>query len=997
MVCPVMVGRATQLAALRDLLDRAAGGAGRLVLVSGEAGAGKTRLVAEVVADAERRGFLCLRGACFQADAASPFAPVLDLLRAHFGDRPADSVADELGPAARELAPLLPELLPEPPGPPLPPAPDPTQARRRLFAALAQFLARAARDRPLLLVIEDVHWSDDASLELLHHLGRACPRHPWLLLATYRTDETHPGLRHWLTLLARDRLADELDLSPLARDDVDAMLRTAFGLARPVHTDFLDALFELTEGNPFFVEEVIAALVAAGELDLTDEAWARRPWSAAPLPRSVQDAVLGRAERLDEPARHLLRLAAVAGRRFDVDLLGELAGHDEARLLALLKGAVVAGLVVEETADIFAFRHALTRQAIYAELLGRERRALHGAIAEAIERRHAGAIEPRLADLAYHHSQASQWERALAFAGRAGRQALGLHAPRAAAQHFTQAIEAAARLALPPPADALRGRGQAREWVGDFDGARGDYEAAMAATRAAGDRRTEWRVALDLGLLWTGRDHEQSHAYYQQALDLARGLDDPATLAQSLNRMGNWYTNADRPEEGLRHHQEALAIFRRLDDRPGLAATHDLIATTGVIRGDVAQATASYRQAIALFEALDDRRGLASSLTILVACGGTAHTDTVAAALTRGEALAAGRRSIQLALDIGWRAGEAYARAFLASFLGVQGDYGQALPQAQAALAIADEIEHRAWMSVTRFVAGMIYLDLLALPQARRRFEEALALANELGSVYRRRTVAGFLASACIADGDLARAEAVLDATLGADEPARTIGQRPCWCARAELALARGEAGRALAIVGRLSAETPDAGGPDAPAIPRLAKLRGAALAALGRLDEAEAALLAARDGATRHGFRPLVWRLELALGQVYRAERRLPEADRAFAAARAVVDDLAAGVPDEALRQTFQRQADRLLPPIHAPSPHRAAKEASGGLTAREREVAALIARGLSNGEIADSLIIEKRTVESHVGNILAKAGCASRAQLVAWAIEHGLGRTAS
>jgi DNA-binding CsgD family transcriptional regulator len=237
---------------------------------------------------------------------------------------------------------------------------------------------------------------------------------------------------------------------------------------------------------------------------------------------------------------------------------------------------------------------------------------------------------------------------------------------------------------------------------------------------------------------------------------------------------------------------------------------------------------------------------------------------------------------------------------------------------------------------------------------------------------------------------DLTRAEALLALGLGPDAHPQTAGQRLVCCIRAELALARKEPALALAITDRLIASTANL--TEERVIPRLWKLRGEALAALDRETEAEAALQAAQVTAQTRGLRPLLWRICLALGLLYQRQAQEVAAEQAFSTAQAMVEQLAASVPDERVRQQFLSQTAHLLPQRRLPTPGRTGRQSSGGLTEREREVAVLIAQHLSNREIADLLVISERTVESHVSNIMFKLGLTSRKQIAAWTVENGL-----
>src|SRR5207302_11026235 len=260
----------------------------------------------------------------------------------------------------------------------------------------------------------------------------------------------------------------EFALAPLTRSDMSAMLHAIFDLRRSVFMvpplaqgELLDTMYALTEGNPFIIEELLKSLIEAGDIFDEQGRWKRKERSSLHIPRSVQDAVELRTAHLSEGARQVLNMAAVAGRHFDFALLQELTHQDEAQLLQLIKELIAAQLVVEESAEQFAFRHALTRQAISTQLLARERQALHRAIAEAMESLYAPTLEAHVVDLASHFYEAGVWAKALAYGWQAGEKALRLYAPQAATEQLTRALSAARLGALVPPAMVSLLRGQA--------------------------------------------------------------------------------------------------------------------------------------------------------------------------------------------------------------------------------------------------------------------------------------------------------------------------------------------------------------------------------------------------------------------------------------------------------------------------------------------------------------------------------------------------------
>ena len=284
-------------------------------------------------------------------------------------------------------------------------------------------------------------------------------------------------------------------------------------------------------------------------------------------------------------------------------------GLDEATQIELIKELISAQLVSEATADTFTFRHALTRQAIYNELLQRERSGLHQSVGEAIEQLQIRAAAAKPGDssasysagLANHFYEANQWAKALRYAQHAGTQAQRLDAPSAAVIHFTWAIEAAQKLDVEQPHhDLFHARAQAAERIGDFEHARADYETALAAARSTRATHAEWQNLLALGFLWTARSYQQAGDYFQAALGLARTRQEPIALGQTLNWLGRWHSMMDQPQEARQLQQEALTIFQTVGDRNGLAATLSLLGWTNDVGADLYASVAAYTEAVAL-------------------------------------------------------------------------------------------------------------------------------------------------------------------------------------------------------------------------------------------------------------------------------------------------------------------------------------------------------------------------------------------------------------
>ena len=260
-VCPTLIGRDQQLAAVGRVLSRGRDGNGNVALIVGEAGVGKSRLLRAMTEEARAAGFFVLTGAAFESERTIPYAPLLDLVRLFAGGASPAVVAHVLAPAAAELTAIFPELRSVlrdvAPGT----TTDPESDKRRLFHALAQVVTALVRTQPVLLAFEDVHWSDDATLDLVFHLARSHASQPVVIALTYRGEETTPRLARLVADLERARVATELPVSRLSRADVAAMLHAIFGAREAPGDEFVRLLHGLTEGNPFFVEETLKALL----------------------------------------------------------------------------------------------------------------------------------------------------------------------------------------------------------------------------------------------------------------------------------------------------------------------------------------------------------------------------------------------------------------------------------------------------------------------------------------------------------------------------------------------------------------------------------------------------------------------------------------------------------------------------------------------------------------------------------------------------------------
>ncbi len=1005
-VCPVLIGRAEQLAALGALIARVSpGGEGNerpapiaVALIAGEAGIGKSRLMKEAAAVAAQRGITTLSGRCFEQDRAFPYAPWIDLLNSYCAEHPLEEIRRTLRPAAGdlvkiapELAVYFPELSPEP-------ALDPEQEKRRLFQTWLQWFrlvgaqptspgeAGQTAAAPLLVMIDDLHWCDDSSLDLLLFLARHASSQPLVLLGSYRSDESHEALEQFLAELDRLRILTEVQLARLSLGETENMLRAILSPSGPIGYDLLETLFNFTEGNPFFIEEALKSWAVSAELNQHAGALV----SEMRVPRTLQVALQRRLEKLSPAARRLISLAAVIGRRFSVGLIKRLIEQPDTDLSQQLRELIHAQLAVEESADLYAFRHALTREAIYHQLLGHERKELHGAIAPALEQVYANQLDAHLNDLAYHCMEAGDWQKAYRYARLAGERALTFDATRAALVQFTRALEAADHAGIqPPPLDLRRARGHAYQTLGHLDEARADYQAVLQAAGRLHDRRTEWQSFLDLGFSWTSHDYHRAGEYFQQALIIARELDEPALLAQTLNRIGNWRYMSGQPFEGRELHVEALAIFQAIHDQREIAATLDLLGISSYGVGDLWDGGQYYQQAIALYRQMEDRQGLITCLCAHSSKGGCYFTMTaVPAAADLDEIIADAEEAVDISRQMGWRPDEAYALSFLAFALGPHGEFDRTLKAAQRSLAIAAEIEHPFMVITAQVALGALYLDLLDFEKARQYLEQADALALQAGATFVSGVSAGYLAQTYLALNQIDLADKLLRSRLPPEKNLTSESMRWVWTAQAELLLKQGRAEQAAGLIDEIIRSVPHTA--EGGVVPRLWLVRGRIFQALGQPTAAEQMLGEALAAAQDSHLPTATWPLLIALGQTLQAARRTSAAQEQWSAARAEIDRLAANISHSSAREQFLERATAMIPTGLAP-PRQARRPENHGLTAREMGVARQIAQGKSNQEIAGELVLSRRTIEVHVANIMSKLGVRSRSQIAAWVVENG------
>jgi DNA-binding CsgD family transcriptional regulator/tetratricopeptide (TPR) repeat protein len=984
----VLIGRTAELAELTGALDRAAAGGAAVVLVSGDAGVGKTHLVSALTAAARKRDCAVLVGQCAELGESMPYLPLADALwTASRGTGP--EAADVA--AALDSRPVLRRLLPDGEGPP-----DAASelGQQQLFGAVLGLLGELGarteeRDRPVLLVLEDLHWADRSTRHLLTFLSRVLSRERVCLVGTYRSDDLHRRhpLRPVVAELLRLPTVTGVEVRPFGPGETAEYLAGLAGDGAPVTAETARRVYRRSEGNAFYAAELYSAESIGEE-----------------LPAGLADLLLSRVERLSDGAQRVVRVAAVAGRRIDDELVRRVAGLDETAVGDALREVVSHQLLIPAGTG-YSFRHALLREAVYADLLPGERTRLHADFARLLA---AGPDVPpggrrgSAAELAHHSLAAHDLPTAFAASVRAGREAERLGAPDEAFEHYDRALElweavpdpegasgtdrmrlaldtvrtsgrageqrrAVSRLRrlleLADPADVLLGariRDRLAEYLADVDEDDESQEMARAAVAMLppDPPRPERAAALSTyarTLLYQDARGEMP-AIAEQAVELARATGATGAEASLLVTLGVFRESREADPDVV----EVFARARDLALRDGRqvvalrAAFHH--ARAKFDRGDLAGATAAADEAVKW--TLDAGLGWSTYGTVLRCLRYLIH-------YTSGDWAEADRLAGEFAVRVA-RTAEAQVSAYALFTEVAQGspvveerlhwiaplwardaflNYVAHGLAAEHALwngdpdAAIEHVERTLRESVYTLDTPVIRVAAVGLWAHAERAARARAAGDE--EAVRAATAAG--------DGLLARARAAA-ATTSDGRPRAWLGvEGRAWLARAEAERRRLDGAHDVDAWRRATGLF-TYGDPDGGFVYEVARSR---------------------------------WRLAEALAENGDREAAAAEWRPAVAAA----ERLGAAPLLAALRDLGARaRLDTGRPAAPAPAGPFAA------LTAREREVLKLVAEGRNNKEIAAALFISPKTASVHVSNILAKLNVTGRTQAAALALREGL-----
>jgi DNA-binding CsgD family transcriptional regulator/tetratricopeptide (TPR) repeat protein len=1001
------VGRAADLATASAGLASTEAGSPAHLLIAGEAGVGKSRFLAQVAWQADARGFRVVGAGCVPVGQAGlPYGPIAEILRLLARDLETTLLHEALGRQGLELARLAPDLRSEPI------APDETTssavrddwAQAQLFDALSSFLRRLAGDRPLLLVIEDVHWADPGTRDAITFLIPALRTSSVMLALSFRSDELHrrhPALP-WLAEIERAGDLRRIDLQPFDELETAAFLAGLGVQHRSL--EWASRIHRRSDGNAFFIEELVMA--GAGTPD------------AARLPSTLREILLARISSAPETTQAVLRLAAVAGRRVDDDLLERLAGLPPADLDNALRAAVSTHLLVSDDAGPsggYAFRHALLQEAVYDEVLPGERRRLHRAFAEALEARlEAGASSATAswAEVAHHWASAHVDDRASLASIRAAEVARSALAYASAQAEYERALELWE--SLPDPSavlgmdriELLDRAAEAADFAGDSVRAVVLRRESATLAKAGGDRTRAAFVQQKLGRsFWLAGDTEASLAAAEEAEALLEGAAPSLARAKVLAGKGQILMLVDRYEEAIEVCREAVDVARAIGAREVEGHALNSMGTAMAAHGRCEEGFRALAESLSIAREMrvpvEELRAYVNTIDACRLCGreeeGAALAET---AIRRSEELGMGKMYGQVLASGG---------SLINYLIGHWTDAARLAATAGQLLALGRNNE----------IYDLAYAIELTVATAEPAVV-APKLARLAVLLEGQPTEAQYLGPYAVASGVFARwqgrpndaratvreaLEALRSGTalyfftrlhrIGAWAEADLALQARARRAEDEAAEAVEAAGRhaadAAAVLDRIGADIRTRGEPAADVATAHAEVARAS----GRSDPIEWEALAHRWEDVK---RPYV----AAYARWRAAEAWLEHGDRTAAAAALrtaarTVTDLGERPLGEAITSLARRSRIELS--NSATSAEASDKGApvtpeaidGYGLTARERDVLALIADGRTNREIADALFISENTAGVHVSRILGKLNVSRRAEAGALAIRLG------
>jgi predicted ATPase/KaiC/GvpD/RAD55 family RecA-like ATPase len=683
---------------LREAVDRAVRGEGGVVFLYGEAGIGKTRLARELTAYANLLGMRVLSGRCpalFRMDGVPPYILWKEVVKDYLETCTPEQLYKVIGNYPIEVSKLVPELkqmlrtIPE--SFPL----SPENSRDRLFEAVSQFITNISKETPLLVILDDLQWTDESSLLLLHYQARGAYKDSLLLLGAYRdtdVDEKHP-LIPVLTELNRERLLQSVQLKRMSFDDSSEMIKRILE-QDDISREFCELIYERTRGNPFFVEEVIKSLKEEEVIYSEDNKWKIKEISKIEFPETVKSVIKKRISRLDDECQNILTLASFVGNDFTFEALCGVTEIEEDKLLELMEKLLKTGLVKEKVIrgeDMYCFADVIVRDVVHEEVSHLRHKKLHNKVGYSLEKVYSKAIDEHLGELAYHFLEGGEKDKSLDYFLKAGENAIKIYANTEAISYFQSALGL-----LEEKEGEYREKARVLETLGDIKRIVGEYDFCMK----------RWNGAL---LLWKQLDEKEKAAELHRKMAM--------TLWREVG-------NTEKAQENF---EKALGILEVEPESIELAALYAARATMSYFTEDVTKTRSWAEKALELGKKLNAFEAMASAYIDLgLVFGATGE---------RKKAVECMEKALKIALDNNYVdiAGRAYNN--LAVQLPAE-ENERILECFEKGLELAKKAGHIQGISWFEGQLATIYFGMGNSDKAIALVEEADALNRKTGNLF---------------------------------------------------------------------------------------------------------------------------------------------------------------------------------------------------------------------------------------------------------------------
>jgi tetratricopeptide (TPR) repeat protein len=751
-----LIGREKELTQIKSHLERVHGEGGRLILIHGEAGMGKTSLLRELGQVIRKRGGTVLLGGCHEETRSIPYYPFREAFKLLFekvGVEKIKPLLENLPEYSRkELDSILPELKET----------KPTEMERaqdpyRLFEAVRLFL-QSLSDKskiPLLCIAENLHYSDEASLDLLQYLARnlkggqsGLPAGQTgmsiLLCGTYRTEEVDPsrGIARLKASLQSERLLEEIKLQPLSLDGVSSMIHIHYPEVE-ISLDFQTFLFEKTEGNPLFVEEVLRSL------DIEKIKKGGSLSSQWEVPQSIHAVIQNRVELIPPESKEILTCAAILGEVFEFEVLRRVLNRSDEEILEAVEVGIRSHIVREsalpdsgegreEGEEQYRFMNALITDVLYSGIGKTRRRLWHGKAGEVLEEIYGGRLEELNGRLVYHFERGEKWEGALDYALKGAKKAKEDYANQEAIHLYEKAREMLIRLSQSTTQVAnstvgeeeeyaiAEGKGDVYKIIGNYEKAQEEYQLMEESARRQEDKKIEGKALDKRGDVYLQQgDFDDAMIYAERSYETYRKTDDKKGLAGSLGNIGVVHARRGDYEEALKCLEESLTVRREIGDKRDVAENLGHIGVVHGNRGNYGEALKRFEESLTIRRESRDKIGEAVSLKNI----GLVHWS-------RGnyeEALNCYEKSLKIQREIGDKKGEALSLNSIGNVKLYQGEHGEALEWYDKTLAIQREIGDKWGIALTLQSIGVVHWNRGEYEDELKCDEESLMIRREIG------------------------------------------------------------------------------------------------------------------------------------------------------------------------------------------------------------------------------------------------------------------------